>query len=302
MKKVLIAWYLISFAFSSLACDICSIYFELTPNDFKSKIGMFYSHRYLSGYPSNGKKHGGHANAWKDKIVKENYGTFELRGEYFPVDWFSIFASIPIVHNTRHVEGMEYANIWGFGDPILMPNFRVLNTKNEDKPNHRITLSAGVKFPMGSITKQFNGLEQDLDMQPGTGSWDAIFAAKYLFVAKKFGMNSSLSYKLNTENKYGYGYGDNIFSQIDFLYLYTKGDFRFFPKTGLYFEHGFQDTFNKNLFIESGGSVLFLSIGFDAYWKGLQFTALVQPVIAESYGGLEIPAKVRLRVGVNYNF
>ena len=210
---------------------------------------------------------------------------------------------MPIVHNTRYVDEVQYSNVWGFGDPILMPKFRVLNTKNkEGKPNHRITLAAGVKFPLGSITKQYKGLEQDLDMQPGTGSWDALFSAKYLFVYKEFGVNASISYKLNTENKYGYGYGDNVFSQLDLIYLYKKGDFRFFPKTGLYFEHGFRDTFKGNLYQESGGSVLFLSLGFDAYWKGLQFIVLVQPAIAESYGGLEIPAKVRLRTGIQYNF
>lgn len=303
MKKTLVALCFVFLTSFSFACDICSIYFEMTPNDFKSKIGLFYSHRYLSGYPTSGKKHGGHANAWKDKLVKENYGTFELRGEYFPVRWLSIFASIPITHNSRTVDDVKYADIWGFGDPILMPKFRVLNTKNEEgKANHRITLASGVKFPLGSVTKQYNGLEQDLDMQPGTGSWDVLFSATYLFVYKGFGMNSSLSYKLNTENKYGYGYGDNIFSQLDFLYLYKKKDFRFFPKIGLYFEHGFQDTFQKMIYEDSGGSVLFLSFGFDAYWKGLQFIALVQPAIAESYGGLEIPAKVRLRLGVQYNF
>lgn len=290
--------------FFSNACDICSIYFELTPNDFKSKIGLFYSHRYLSGYPihGNGKKHGGHANAWKDKHVTENYGTFELRGEYFPTRWFSIFASVPIVHNSRTVDGETYANIWGVGDPVLMPKFRVLNTKNEDKPNHRITVAAGIKFPLGSVTKQFEGIEQDLDMQPGTGSWDVLFSTEYLFVVNQFGMNTSISYKVNTENKYGYSYGDNMFSQLDFIYLYKKGDFRFFPKSGLYFEHGFQDRFMKNQIEDSGGSVLYFSLGFDAYWKGIQFIAMVQPAIAQSYNGLEIPAKVRLRAGINYNF
>ncbi len=304
MRRLLIAFGFVFSSFISYSCDICSIYFELTPNDFKSKIGLFYSHRFLSGNPihGNGKKHGGHANAWKDKLVKENYGTFELRGEYFPARWFSIFASIPIVHNSRTIEGEKYSDVWGFGDPVLMPKFRVLNTKNEDKPNHRITLASGVKFPLGSVTKQYNGIEQDLDMQPGSGSWDVLFSAEYLFVVNQFGMNSSISYKLNTENKYGYGYGDNIFSQLDFIYLYKKDDFRFFPKAGLYFEHGFADSFMKNQILDSGGSVLFLSLGFDAYWKGLQFIALIQPKIAESYNGLEIPAKVRLRVGVNYNF
>lgn len=304
MKKVLLAWCFVMFGFISYGCDICSIYFELTPNDFRSRIGLFYSHRFLSGKPvhGNGKKHGGHANAWKDKLVKENYGTFELRGEYFPTRWFSIYATVPIIHNSRMIEDQKYSDVWGFGDPIIMPKFRVLNTRNEGKSNHRITLAAGVKFPLGSITKQYQGLEQDLDMQPGTGSWDVIFSAKYLFVVKDFGMNSSLSYKLNTENKYGYGYGDNLFAQLDFIYLYKNGDFRFFPKAGLYFEHGFLDSFNKMEILDSGGSILFCSIGFDAYWKGLQFVALIQPAIAESYNGLEIPAKVRLQVGVNYNF
>ncbi|MEZ4938316.1 MAG: hypothetical protein R2799_12075 [Crocinitomicaceae bacterium] len=302
MKKLLLAWFFVVHSLIPFGCDICSIYFEMTPNDFRSKVGLFYSHRYLNGYPSTGKKHGGLANAWKDKLVKENYGTFELRGEYFPTRWFSIYASVPVVHNTRTIDGQKYADIWGFGDPILMPKFRVLNTRNEGKTNHRITLAAGVKFPVGSVTKQYMGLEQDLDMQPGTGSWDALFSATYLFVVKEFGMNSSVSYKLNTQNKYGYGYGDNVFSQLDFMYLYKKEDFRFFPKIGLYFEHGFQDEFLQNKILDSGGSVLFCSIGFDAYWKGLQFTVLIQPRIAESYGGLEIPAKARLQVGVTYNF
>ena len=177
-----------------------------------------------------------------------------------------------------------------------------MNTNNEDKANHRITLAAGVKFPLGSVTKQYRGVEQDLDMQPGTGSWDFIFSAKYLFVVKQFGMNTSLSYKLNSENKYGYGYGDNVFSQIDFIYLYKKGDYRFFPKAGLYFEQGFKDSFQKSIFEESGSSVLYLSLGFDVYWKGLQFIVMFQPALVQSYGGLEIPAKVRLRAGINYNF
>lgn len=303
MNKVLFALCLLLFVFFSRSCDICSIYFELTPNDFKSKVGLFYSHRFLSGYPStSGKKHGGHGNAWKDKLVKESFGTIEVRGEYFPVKWFSIFASIPIVHNTRQVDQTQYCDIWGVGDPYIMTKFRVLNTSKVEKPNHRITLGAGLKFPLGSITEEFQGVEQDLDMQPGTGSWDVLLSAEYLFVYKKFGMNTSFSYKLNTENKFGYGYGDNIFSQIDFIFLYQKGDFRFFPKTGLYFENASRDTFKKIKYDESGGSLLYMTFGFDAYWKGLQLVFLVQPTIAQSYNGLEIPAKVRLRAGVNYNF
>jgi hypothetical protein len=300
------------FGGSVWACDVCSIYLSINPNDYKNSIGLHYRMRAMQGtigapVKSLPTKHLGHLNSYEgEQTVNEVYQLMELRGQYFFTERFHLVLTIPVSNNYRSVGDFTNTDVYGFGDPVLLAKYQLFNTrKREEMPRvtHRIIGGAGVKAPFGSTTKSFNGSNADIDMQPGTGSIDFFALAEYvMFIKQRWGISANAIYKMNTANRNQFQYGNVLASNLNFFASLKMKRLMFQPALGGYMEMAAFDMDQKEKLSGTGGTVVYSTAGLYTYLGRFNWMAQFQYATINKQGSDMLPNKFRLIAGVNYNF
>jgi len=295
-----------------LACDVCSVYLSINPNDYKNSIGLNYRMRFMEGtigspVKSLPTKHLGHLESVVgEQAVNEIYQLMELRGQYFINERFHMVLTVPMVNNYRSIGDYTNADLYGFGDPVLLAKYQLYNTRCEDKIpqiTHRILAGAGVKAPLGSINRTFNGSDADIDMQPGTGSVDFFALAEYVMLIKKrWGISTNVIYKMNTANKNQFQYGNVLASNLNFFTSLKVKSWMFQPALGGYMETASVDMEQKESLSGTGGTVVYSTAGLYTYLGRFNWMAQFQYATLNKQGSDMLPNKYRLIAGVNYNF
>lgn len=91
-------------------------------------------------------------------------------------------------------EAHEHGDSTGMGDLVLFGQYRFL-----DGATHDAALLAGIKAPTGTTDASDLGAVQEMEFQPGSGSWDALFGAAVSHTAGRTGVHVNILYQLTTE-------------------------------------------------------------------------------------------------------
>ncbi len=300
-------------------CDNCNIYLNLSPDDYKNSIGFYARQRLMYGeYSPFGEmiatRHANHGNdiALWGKEVFETYQTYELRGSfYFKRKWKTTFI-LPAVNNTQNVAGIERFQVNGFGDPIIIESFQLYTTEKDTCDQfffQRLNIGIGFKTPLGKINLQYENGTPNLDLQPGTGSWDLISFLSYTLKWKTIGVESNVSFKVNGKNQTNYQYGNTLNGTVN-LFADKKGKAlttRFF--TTAYIENAFLDkthdlstdiAFEHN---NTGGNALFAGGGIKFFWNNFILFGEYQKTIYNNLNGFtQLINRNRVNLGLAYNF
>lgn len=308
------------FPFLSFACDNCNVYLNLSPNDYKNSIGIFMRHREMYGeYNLVGEmittRHAGHGNDmafWGEKVV-ENYFTYEIRGSFYIREKWKTRFVLPLVNNHQRIgDYQRYKNILGLGDPIIMESYQVFNTKRDtgtSRFSQRMSVGAGLKFPVGKTNLTYNNGSPNLDLQPGSGSWDVLafiaYTAKYEFI----GLTSNLNHKRNGLDAQDYRYGSvtngtlNLFGDMHFKRFQLR------VEAGTYFEHANMDEtlyFSNELphkHYDTGGNVWFANGKIQLFTD--HFVAFIEyqsPFSDNLNGYTQLLTKNKINSGIIYTF
>lgn len=267
-----------------------------------------YRYRFMEGdiLQEMQTKHAGHGGSsitygkWKElKTV------YELRGRVFIGDRFYAMGMLPVVNNYRSINGKTKSDVYGVGDPMLMGNYILINSKSTSdslKFRHRLTAGVGMKIPMGATDKEVDGETPDLDMQPGTGSWDLLFSTEYMLRYNNTGVNTNVVFTMNNENKDGYAYGDALASRMDLFHLFPLKAFTLMPSVGGYVEYMGKDQDNGNAVLGTGGTSILAGFGLKAFYQQFALQASWQTAVYNDEGAYMVPNKDRIIVGLTYNF
>jgi hypothetical protein len=184
--------------------------------------------------------------------------SFNFESEYGLVEKVSLLISgTYIVKNrettvrsneTNETEVIEY-NGKGFGDVIILGKYEVISPDIVSPVS--LAFGGGVKLPVGSYTQEVDGSRLAIDLQPGTGSLDALLWGNFYkgFLPAPFSLSANALYKYSGSNLDGYRFGDEFifslnseYSFTDYLTIslslrgrYANEDFwggRFLPSTG----------------------------------------------------------------------
>jgi hypothetical protein len=207
-------WALLLISLNSVACDICGNAgarnsFDLLPQIKRNYIGLKYEQRlfYSKHIPSR----------FAENLVSTDFfQTIDLNGRYFVNRNLQILGNLPFQYLHKKEGETTFTN-YGFGDASVNGVYSFQLTKNEDKKiQHSILAGLGIKLPTGRF---------DLDKIPnpniqiGSGSFDLLINSMYVL---KFGnsvFSAFVSNTLNTANKYGYKFGNRLFTGV----RYSKG-------------------------------------------------------------------------------
>jgi hypothetical protein len=164
-------------------------------------------------------------------------------------------------------------------------------------------IGGGIKLPTGKYTpadKQNTSQNANL-FQLGTASYDFSVQAMYDLRIQDAGLNVSGSYKINTANKYDYGYGHKLNTAAQLYYKFrVKNKFTIAPNAGVNYENSKKDIDNKIKVDVSGGNLLLGTLGAETTFKKISFGGNWQMPLSQNLANGFVKANNRVMVHVSF--
>jgi hypothetical protein len=157
--------------------------------------------------------------------------SFNFESEYGLVETVSLLISGTYVvknrettvrsNETNETEVIEY-NGKGFGDVIILGKYEVISPDIVSPVS--LAFGGGVKLPVGNYTQEVDGSRLAIDLQPGTGSLDALLWGNFYkgFLPVPFSLSANALYKYGGSNLDGYRFGDEFIFSLNSEYSFTN--------------------------------------------------------------------------------
>lgn len=264
-----------------LACDICgcgigSYYVGILPEFKKKFIGLRYQHKSLM-------THIGNNNQPTYLTTDEVYNITELWGAVNIGKKLRLLGFIPYNFNERKNQGAS-TNKSGLGDIALMGYYQLLNNHKTTPDNkilvHSLWVGTGIKLPTGLYNNTdknvFEGIQNTFQL--GTGSVDFTLQAVYDIRLQDAGLNTNISYKLNTTNRFDYSYGNKFtLNMLGYYKFKLSKECSAGPNAGIMYETSEKDRKDRSIEIfDSGGYSYTGTAGFELSWKKISLGANYQ--------------------------
>lgn len=288
-------------------CDMLISYQGIMPSDYQGMIGMNMRQRYFKGAAmlhthSNGSNH---AHGEMSQLLTN----YEINYRFFISKKLMITGNIPIADYQLSSSKLNTAiRNTGISDPLLMLKYEAVSPlqNEESKLKHRLLLGLGTKLPLGTSYKGFtDDLPEDenlLQLQLGSGSIDWVANVNYQFRKYNSGLQTDVSYKLNTPNHNSYSKGNQLNVQSNFFYQKRWSKTVLMPYLGIGFEHSNEDKINKTILINTGGSNAFANLGTEIFIRNFSLYFTYQHLILNQLNGFQMKNNYKFTLGINYNF
>jgi hypothetical protein len=297
MRKLFLTATLILLLQNLFACDICGC---SSGNYFIGPFPMFHKHFIGTRYTFRNFK-----SAVADdptQFSKDFYQTIELwAGWNFAKKW-QVLAFVPYNINRQNSDdGITKTN--GLGDITLIVNYNLLNKQSAGNKGSNISqqlwIGAGLKIPTGKFSPDPNDIIPTASSQAGTGSVDYLFNALYAININKWGVNSSVNYKINRKSD-GYRFGDRFSSSAFVFRSLTSGTTVFNPNAGMLYENLQCNKLNGEKVPDSGGNALFASAGLEIGFNKMTVGFNAQLPVTQNFSNGQTTAKIRGMVHVTF--
>jgi hypothetical protein len=123
---------------------------------------------------------------------------------------------LPYAWNSLHQENAGLPTrlaAEGLGDLTLFGKWAFLETY-ESHLNLKASLIGGLETPTGAFRQTDQGVRLPPDLQPGSGSWDAIVGAAVNYEPYRWKFDATVLYKRNGENRDHVRFGDEIYVEL----------------------------------------------------------------------------------------
>ena len=285
------------------ACDICGCgvgnsYIGILPDFNKRIFGMRYRYNSLL-------THVGVDGVTTYLTTKERYNTLELWGGFNIGKHFRIMGSVPYSFNERLNQGVTTSKN-GLGDVSFSGYYNVINSRKTVCKSSLLVQSlwigGGMKLPSGTYNPadKSGGSENTNLFQLGTASTDFTMNALYDIRLQDVGLNMAASYKLNTVNKYDYGYGNKLNVSTQAYYKFRiKSKVMIAPNGGVQYEKAATDVDRGFAVDVSGGNLLLATAGVEANFKKISIGTNWQSPLSQNLGRGFVKANDRMMVHVS---
>ncbi len=198
----------------------------------------------------------------------------DFSARFYPQQRWQLMASVSFLHAQQRSYVLGDESRTGMGDLQLMGSYLWVDNSRDTSASrfkHSFLTSAGLKIPTGSYRKlSADGLINPY-FQLGTGSWDFPLNAIYTCRSAKYGFSTEFFYKINTENKTHFQFGDRMGLAQRFFLLRKLSRFSLMPQAGFLYEYNSTDTHRGQKMLPSGGQTLQGLVSLDMYRKNLLF-------------------------------
>jgi len=309
MKHLFLLGVLLGISTMTRACDVCGIFLGIQPNDRSTSFGLYYRFRHLEGdlgglsLLKHGGSHAGESQTVADHYT-EQYQVLEFRADVWITPRLAVMAAVPLVNNYQSVAGYARADLYGVGDPFLLGRYVIANTRclmDAPRTVHRVTLGAGVKLPLGRTDMTYADAPVVHDLQPGSGTWDALASAEYMVRRNKVGGSLTVFGRCNGNDRNAYQLGHGLSTTAETFYQVPIRSITWAPSVGAYMEHTGIDHRDGAVVQGTGSTTLFAHAGSRVWWRSWALSANYQYALARSMGEWMVPNRQRVIVGITYN-
>lgn len=288
------------------ACDICgcgvgSYYIGILPEYNKRFIGVRYQHKTLQ-------THLGPIGERTPLSTDETYQSAEVWGGWNLGKKFRILAFVPYNFNKKVSQSLNGEKN-GLGDIAVMGYYNLFNKSGSVGNNllvQSLWLGAGVKAPTGKYepSERLAVQESPNNFQLGTASTDFTFNAAYDIRLQDLGLNANVNYKVNTENKYDYRYGNKLTTNLLAYYKFRVAKtLTIAPNAGMLYETSAKDVESNRYEVNvSGGYSLAAVFGAEVAFEKFSFGANYQNVQSQNLAGGRAFAGNRVMVHLSVPF
>jgi len=298
---------LLTCLYEARACDICgcgvgSYYIGILPEFKKRFLGLRYQYKTL-------RSHLGPGGTTSYLTTDETYQTAELWGGWNIGKRFRILGFLPVNFNSRENQGATMRKS-GIGDIAVIGYYQLLD-KQQTILNNKLLIQSlwiggGIKTPTGRYepAERLENEDTPNNFQLGTASTDFTLNAMYDVRLMDVGINTNVSYKINTTNRYDYRYGNKFSANILAYYKIRVAEkMTIAPNAGVLYETAAKDKEDKKYTTDiSGGYSLMATTGIEATVGSFSVGANFQPVISQRLADQRVKAGNRGMVHVTYLF
>ena len=216
-----------------------------------------------------------------DQTLAESRTTASLNYGVLPE--LTLSALVPFVYQELRFDspsGRERDTADGLGDVTLVAKYRVYK-EDWHLGSFNWTLFAGGELPTGSTDEREGGLTLPPELQPSSGSWDAIVATAGTFEVDRFKLNGVLLYERNGKGARDFKFGDLLVAEVTAGYRMVVVKYPgplLRADLGLQWRHEFAAEDSGHRASDSGGDTLLLKPGVVFWvkpWWGLIVSAEV---------------------------
>jgi hypothetical protein len=130
-----------------------------------------------------------------------------------PLPWLTLGTLVPLVVVRSDAAQQPARHTVGLGDIELMVRALVFRDRRFS-PRHILGLLAGLKMPTGPRVNDSSGYPAPEDVQPGSGSWDAVVGASYAYFGPLSSLFLSASYRQTTTGYREYRRGSALGASV----------------------------------------------------------------------------------------
>ncbi|MFL5246541.1 MAG: transporter [Myxococcales bacterium] len=197
----------IPFTSGALACSVCgcdpaagTLGFD-RPSTRSLRVGV--EDRYLQKESGAG-----------DEAESEKENRLLGRVQYSPLAPLVLQVEVPYFLFKYHYDstGARDDNAQGLGDVTVGARYEVLRVGLDAR--HVVALTGTVKTPTGPNNRSLPGEEPDEHIQLGTGSWDGMVGASYLYGMQPWTLYANATGRMNSSNSRGFRYGNAVFGTL----------------------------------------------------------------------------------------
>ena len=205
------------------------------------------------------------------------------------------------------IRQVEYLS--GLGDMVIMAKLRITNSLAYN--GWGLYAGIGTKLPTGSFNNsRSDGSSFSMDLQPGTGSFDAIswlsLSKSHLFITNLY-LNSGATFRLSGKNK---NFRDSLIYKTGNEFQYTAGlNYNFYRgivfDVFTYMRYRYQaiDKLSGEPVAKCGGNWLFISPGIKVnFTQNFSFIFFTDLPLYQNIRGPQLTTSYRFSAGFIYNF
>lgn len=300
MKKIiLVALLMVSVGSEvSLACEICgcgvgNFYLGMVPKYGNKFIGLRY--RYTN-YQTR-------MHDDPDEYSNDYYKTIEVWGGWNFSSRWQVISFLPYQINRRVTDNGEKTES-GLSDIIVITNYNIWN-HSAGGTKQQLWLGGGVKLPTGKYEVDFSNPDNNLgdpNGQTGTGSVDFLINASHVVSFKKWGLNTTLSYKINSVNSDDFKFGNRGFVNTLAYYQWQAKDITISPVVGAMYEVSNSNQYQNEIIEMTGGNALFASTGIEVSAKIISVGFTLQSPMIQNFSDDQTQVKPRGLVHMTFTF
>ena len=226
--------------------------------------------------------------------------------------WLAVDALFSYVSQEREITILEESyrvNTRGIGDAVILPKITLARLSQK---GHELQLGSGLKVPLGRTDHEDErGIVLNADMQPGSGTWDAI---TWIYYARQFNFRPSMVVstrvlgRFNGKNREYYGSQTYQFGTSSQLFL-SLGDQLLIgnrvlaPSLSLRFRWAAKDRINEQELENTGGQWINLIPALSWHFRqNIIFHMIPEIPLISKVNGTQLTPTFRVQLGMYYRF